>query len=181
MNCNEIKNIILESFGEKEISAELKEHLDSCPECNAYYHELNALSGFTGSDDDFILTTEEVDQMVEEIDIKISRMEPKTKTTSIWRYYVPVAAAVVLIFGITWMGGFFSSADNSAGTTIVDSMWVAINDADISNDVTGDELNFLINDYSSGVTTIQADQVVDELTEAEYEYLARNFDVGDIL
>lgn len=181
MNCDKMKNIILESFGDEQISAELKEHLDSCPECKAYFNELNALSGFAGSDEDFGLAPGEVDQMVEEIDHKINQLAPHKKTTPIWRYYIPVAAAVVLMLGISWMGGLFSGGGNIANNHLTDSILVAINDTDIANDVTGSDLNILIGDYSNGVTTISADQVVDELTEEEYEYLAQNFDIGDIL
>lgn len=181
MNCEQYKNLILESFGDENITSELKEHLNSCPECNAYYNELNALAGFAGSDDDFALAPNEIDRMVDKINSEIDQQQTTAKTTSFWRYYVPVAAAVVLMFGISWKAGFFNANDNTSDNRLRDSLALVINETDIENDLTGDDLNILIGDYSNGVTTFKADQVVDELTEEEYEYLAQNLDMGDIL
>lgn len=184
MNCEQIKIDLLESFGEENISAELKEHLDSCSECNAYYHELIALSEFTGSDEDFVLTNQEIDEMVETVDQKINQSEVVangTKSQTLWRYYLPVAAAVVLVFGLSWMGGLFSGRGTISDSNLADTIMIASNNTETTENVTGADLAYLINDYSSGVSSADADLVVEEITDEEYEYLAQNFDIGDIL
>lgn len=186
MNCNDYQNRLLESFGEKILPEDLEKHLKECKDCITFRDELTTISGNIGSDELFRLGDIEVERMAEKIDSRIDRieLEKETKAIPMWKYFVPVAAAIFLVLGIASVGNFIQMFDDGSEVAtkniIDDSIFVIIGNNDIE-DYSGISIDDLILDYTSQDNFISDAILTEDLTEEKYQYLEENFDIGEIL
>ena len=180
MNCQQIKDELLLLIGADTIPPNIQTHLDTCAECRRFWSELTAAADTLGSDEDFYLDDAALESAVNRVDARIDQLELKkvTNVRSAWFSYVPAAAAVILLVGISisaYLMGWFTSGNGQAGLTSPDTAWVTLENGDV------DILQDSNLDYFMYQSTASAELLYDELTEEELEYLDENFDVGEIL
>lgn len=103
MNCKQIQDELLLFVGDEHLPDDIRRHLDVCPECSAFFGEITSQADHLGKDDDFFMTDAELEASVAEVESKIDRLELEKviDVRSIWRTYVPVAAAVVVLVGMS--------------------------------------------------------------------------------
>lgn len=185
MKCDLMKDKLLESFGDKQLSNDLKDHLNGCSECQQYYHELLSLTDDIRFEKDFYLNNDDKEQLITKIDEKIDQQELRkvTNITPKWKSYVPVAAAIVMILGIalvSQLSYLFNGSDQVNITENNDSVWIDIDNSEIEF-VNNDIYENVLIDYSSVENSVTNDWIVDDVTEEEYQYILDNFDIGEIL
>jgi predicted anti-sigma-YlaC factor YlaD len=185
MKCDLIKDKLLESFGNTELTSDLINHLNECTECRQYYQELLSITDSIRFEEDFYLTQAERERFVAEVDKKIDQHELSkvTDITPKWKSYVPVAAAIVMILGIalvSQLSYLFDSSDQNNITDNNDSLWINIDKSEIEF-VNNDNYENVLIDYSSVENSVSNDWIIDDVTEEEYQYMLDNFDIGEIL
>lgn len=185
MNCERIKDELLTLVGTDGVPRDIREHLDTCVGCRAFWFELSGLSASIGSDEDFYLSGAELESAVNGVDARLDRLEIKkvTDVRSVWYPYVPAAAAVVLLLGISivaYLLGWFPSGNNQAGVTTPDFDWVSFENGD-TDIIDNDNIDYVMYQSAACNYTASRDLMYDDLSEEELEYLDENFDVGEML
>lgn len=177
MNCDNVKDLIAGSFGDEKLPEDILEHLEGCKECSEYYSDLMSLSSEINDESMFELTREEFDTAVANIESRIDQNSVKKSKASIWRTYIPAAAAVVLLLGVSMMTKFYNGSDGTTVNTNTDTLLAQTEVIEIQ--LSDDSFDNLLNEteeigqYYNGAE--------DELTEEEYNYLSANLEVGDLL
>ena len=186
MNCKDIQDTLLENFGVFDISEDIKNHLRECESCRAYYSELENLHKRMGTDNTFKLDEHQITNITEQINEKIDTLEveKETKATPMWKYFVPVAAGLVLVLGLALVGNLIHWFENGNGLAMnddyTDSVMVVISQTDLE-DYSGIEIDNILTEYSSQDDVVGEVLLIDDLTEEEYQYLEANLNIGDIL
>ncbi len=185
MNCQNIKDELLLMAGGGSLPDDIQKHVDGCAECRAFWLELTAMAGNLGSDEDFYLDETELESSIARVEQRIDQLELNkvTDVRSAWLSYVPAAAAVVLLLGISflaYMMGWFSSGDPGIADKSSDTaLWGLENgDMDIIEE---SSIDYVM--YQSATLNYAAPGTLlyEDITEEELEYLDENFDVGEIL
>lgn len=185
MNCEQIQNELLLYIGGYELPNDLREHLDSCSECRAFWTELSSVASGLGGDSDFYLDDAELESSVNRVDERIDSLELEKviDVRSAWRSYVPAAAAVVLLVGmslIIYTAGWLGGNGGQAVLPVEDSLLVTVGNGDI--DVLNQtDFEYLLYQVSIDGRTATSGDLYDGITDQELEYLEQNFDVGEIL
>lgn len=180
MNCHEIKEYLLENFGEKTIPAEVEQHIQTCAECREYHEELTRMLDDIGNDSTFYPNSDIVSQAVEAVDKQIDQSELKKSdaSTPIWKTFVPVAAALIVVLGTAMVMQMIPGGDD--GTTALSTGDTTIAMVD-EIDITAIDVETVLETTSDPYLNYSGTVLSDDLTEEEYEYLAENFDVGELL
>lgn len=185
MNCQQIKDELLTLVGSETMPQEIQEHLNTCAGCRTFWAELTALTGSLGSDENFYLGETELQSAVDGVDARIDQLEMRkvTDVRSAWYSYVPAAAAVILLVGISisaYLMGWFTRGDGQAELTSPDTAWVVLENGDLDV-IDNGSFDYVMYQSTAYDYTASAELLYDELTEEELEYLDENFDVGEIL
>jgi uncharacterized protein YkvS len=186
MNCKDYQNLILESFGKNIIQEELEKHLQDCAECRKFKNELGTLSVKLGGDELFSLEQFEVEQMVKRVDAQIDDIETdkEFKSTPMWKYFVPVAAAIFLVLGIAFVGNIIQMFDSSGGVAeneFNEDTVIALIDINDIEDYSNISIEEFMPDFSNQNRDISDEALENDLTEDEYQYLVENFNIGEII
>lgn len=182
MSCEKYQNEILENFGTDILSAETKEHLETCQQCRELLNDLKSARKDFGSDEAFFDI--DIEESVEAINQRIDNMEI-TKVISIpkWKSFVPVAAAIILVVGIGLLiqvPMLFNNGGQSANNGDTNGQLLKLTDDDVSELKQIDYAEF-IDDYSSEYDLDRDVLLNDDITEEEYQYLDKHLDIGEIL
>ncbi len=185
MNCEQVKDLLLESFGERVQSEEIAEHLRGCPACREFAEELNELMTVAGTNEDFFPDPEVTESLIAGVETRIDRMESAKATPvhSIWRSYIPAVAALLVVVGFSvtaYMLNMFSSKHSAQVSPDSNASLLVIKDADVDSLSSG-EVNFILNDYSADHSGTVSGDVYDNVSQEELEYLENNLKAGDIL
>jgi len=191
MDCNKIKNILDESFGST-LPVEIIDHLNSCQSCNDYWQEINTLSSALFNSSDLELSEKELDQAVVNINQVIDNQNSKiipiaNKYHSRWLVISRVAAVLAVI--MVSYGSFQLGQNNTAvlpqpvienSIDIFGSDLISWSDEE-DQELDDETVSLLIADYTSESGINAVENLLDDLTDEEIEYLEKNFDIGDIL
>lgn len=185
MNCNEVKDLIFESFGVQENNETLQKHLSSCEDCRKLYETLAAQAQDFGTDKNFELNQSEQANLLEKINADIDRQEidKAVNITPAWKSYVPMAAAILLVLGVGFISQLifkFGSGTDTATNQNDRVAYVGLTDEDIT-EIKSIELDEFVDQYSSQYDIDDEINMLDDLSEEEYQYLNENLDIGEIL
>lgn len=185
MNCREIQEELYLCAGVETLPADMKRHLDGCPECSQVWQELSAVLNNAGTDETYYQDRTFVTQMVTRVDTEIDLLELSKETSiwSLWKTYVPVAAAVVLILGLSFtvnQTDWFGSSSDQADLTSRDSL-VSILNGGSAIDLTSTDVSYLLTDFATERNQSATELLLEDLTDEEYEYLQNNLNAGEIL
>lgn len=185
MNCQQIKDELVLLIGADSIPQEIQKHLDSCDDCRAFWTELTAVTDSLGKDEDFYPDDATLESAVNRVDERIDQLEMKkvTDVRSAWFSFVPAAAAVILLVGVSvsaYLMGWFTPGNGQAGLTSPDTAWVTLENGDIDI-IQNSSLDYVMYQSTAYDYTASTELLYEELTEEELEYLDENFDVGEIL
>jgi len=187
MNCSECRDELLLRVGQAEpLPSGLRDHLNSCDECRKIYQELKVNCERLGNDTDFVPDGLTEEQFVAAVERRIERVRPSRVTWVAWRRYVPVVAAILIVFAITLLGyrelriehdnGVVQTAD----TLVSDGLLWTLYDQEI-NDFDDEFFNLILSDFVIDRYFDAGEQLLDDLSEEELQYLQENFNVGEIL
>lgn len=185
MTCQQIQDELLLLIGEKHLPEELQKHLAGCEQCRSFYDELTSAVGQIGSDEDFFVGEAEVERMVQKVDEKIDTVEltKVTNISSIVASYVPAAAAVILVVGVSFMAymfGWFGGNGQQMAWVHPDSTLVDVN-PEIIAEIDDNDMDYFFYGSSTGDYQATSNLLFEEMTEEDLKYLDENFDVKEIL
>ncbi|HPM37625.1 MAG TPA: hypothetical protein PK186_08730 [candidate division Zixibacteria bacterium] len=184
MTCAEVRDMLHESLGADELSGEAAAHLAGCPACRALHEELRATAEGARTAGEFELTDLESARLLARIDGEIERLdEAQRGRTPAWLpWLAPAAAAAALILAIALTGDRFDPrvAVTSDSPATAGEATAAAEDS-LYDDLDEPTVQALLEDVSARPAGEPSNALLDDLTDDEYEYLAKNFDIGDIL
>ncbi len=180
MKCNEIQQHLYEHLGESQLPEQIEAHLRSCDECRFAWNELQQLGQSIAGEESFYPETEELEALAAEVDRRIDAADRETKSTvRIWgRYLLPVAASILLLFGVTRMAQWFGGAE--VGQPVDDSLYTTVEQ--ISSEEFDDQtVDLLLQDFARDPAVEPGEWLLEDITEDELEYLKNSIDVGEWL
>ena len=185
MNCDRFKEELFDYLGFDNLPETLSGHLNECDECRNFWMELQNLGDHLGSDDTFSLNKSVCDSFVWEVNARIDELEieQKERPVKLINYLLPIAASIIILLGISLSGGYFGNNE----TNIVYNISADLNIQygyfleDEEDEMEVQFVDELLNDYSASVVNDPSEQLLDDLTDEEMEYLKANFNAGDIL
>ena len=185
MSCEKYEQELFESFGLSSQSQELQNHLKTCLTCQETFDNLQTLLPEIGVDEHFYQTDEDIVKSVEAVNVKIDQVElaKVVDVNSRWKAYVPMAAAILLIVGVGVIANLVLQLDdtmNTADNSVVEKIFVSLTDDD-SQELAQIELSELIDEYSTEYSLDTELNLLDEISEEEYQYLEDNLNIGEIL
>lgn len=188
MTCVQAKRMMDESFlaGGCHLPPEVEDHLGTCPECRAYYAQLQALGDTLAPLAGIALTPEEEAQLWAAVegaagaDVSQEFSSGKTRLFSFTRVLVTVAAVFVLMViflksDIPESPAFVFDVDDLQLTRVeIDDIAPLFVDGD------SDLLPSLVDDESAGyliqrIEPGQADDILEGITAEEIQWLTENF------
>ncbi len=184
MNCPYIQDELLLNVGSEVLPDNLQAHLDACSDCRAFWTELCSATRTVGSDEDFFLDQSTIETQVANVDRRIDELElgKVTDVRSAWRSFVPAAAAVVLLVGLSsavYMMGWFGSGPVLTDRPVEDTLMAqAPNVMDIIDE---NDIDYILYEFAADRNASTSELLMEDLTEEELEYLENNFDVGELL
>ena len=197
MNCKDVIELLVTGFGFDDLPAELRQHIDQCPDCMALQQELQSIHRKVEQSSEFDFTDAEIENAVAGVEKRldadivstITAKQNSSQFTTFANWLRPMAriAAVVLFVAATY--GAYRVGQLQVGTSPgIDSLVVSgdgIDESDWldSNTEYMDDamISTLIDDFSDHGYFEAGEAILDDLTDEEMEYLIENFDVGDIL
>ena len=178
MKCNEVKNELMFITDDKELTPSLREHLSRCIDCKAYYEETKNLFKDFGSDDLFSLTDSETDALMKNINNEINKKKPAT--VSLYRY-LSMAAAVILVLGVTYIARQTGEFDRTKSPIYSNRDSINENE-NIANVLNGDDEMYNLYFEQLNLENSETDeQFWYYLSDEDFEYLEDNFDVKELL
>jgi hypothetical protein len=169
--------------GQSRLPADLQRALDEDEELRAYFDELQSAARHLGTDDDFTPDYLSADIFAARVDAVIRRRQKTPNAGFHWRRVLPYAAAVVLGITSYFMADRLSNGSGPVQTGVVDSAYVGevaplTDETELVDD---DMVNLLIEDYGREAYFDASERLLDDLTDEQWEYLEKNFDVNEVL
>jgi hypothetical protein len=187
MNCEQVQERLELLFGSHDLPDELSEHLRDCAICEACQNELADLEQQLGSDDDFVLSEDDLNFAVRAVERRTNRSTDSNNTSPTWLQPVLRVAAVLLVaiafYGTYQFGLRQDATDLSDTAAAVNSNGGSIMSFYLDNDeVEIDEtmITVLIDNYSDGYLE-SGEVLLGDITAEELEYLLDNFEIGELL
>lgn len=185
MKCEKVQDELLLYFGRQELPEQLREHLSGCAECERFWLAAASVAQSLDRDEDFYADESEVEGLVARVDNAIDNIElgKFSRTASIWKTYLPVAAVVALMIGISlivFLLGSFGSERSQMASDGDDSLLVLYEEG-TSAELNEEDMRALLYDFATEQHESASEQLIDDLTEEEYEYLQKSLDIGEIL
>ena len=198
---NDKKNIydeLLLYLGQPELPGNLQKAVEEDEEIRQYWLELQNTSQKLGNDDDFLPSNIDADSFIDELNERIDTSLQTKRTPEKVITYSPsfykwagVAAMFILVAGISIFSLFFNRENGEISSVTIDNRAIAYYlglDPDISIDnydttltLSDNEFQVLVDNYTSQEPYQSLEGVIDDISEEEFEYLQKNFDVGDLL
>ncbi len=185
MSCDRFKEELFDYIGFDDLPNSIKEHLSECPECQTFWSELNSYGDKLGNESEFYPDESISDAFVGEVNARIDELESETKETpiKIINYLLPIAASIVILLGISLSSGYLGNSETNITNNFSGDLYMQYGSylEEDEDEMDIELLDELLNDYSTSVVSASDEQLLDDLTDEEMEYLKTNFDAGDIL
>ena len=188
MNCAHVKDELMLWFGQPGLPDELSDHLRQCRSCRAFWEKSVAVSGRLDQDSLFYPEPDETDRLVDSVMASLDARSPRnisvvSRLVSLWHRHVPVAAAAVLVLGISigmfLTGGTAFQTDLPESTVTVTEVVGIYDDGDMELD--DNSVGILIEELTRQHRWEASRWLLNDLTEEELDYLEESFNVGDLL
>lgn len=191
MNCERVTNYLEENFVATgfDLPDDIREHIDACDRCRAYFGELVSLGDILEPMADIALTPDEVIRLNADLDRSIDAAETsRSSYTSESRIFTltrlaMAAAAVMLIMMVSLNGEFRSGSgllqdieELSIGSVESENLAGLFTNGDVEalpSLVEGDSASYITGQVQPG----QADEIFETLTREELEWLMENLSV----
>ena len=182
MSCTHFREMLIDQFGQSDLTSELTGHLEICAECRRVWEELRGLQSEMGANTDSFPSAHESERVARLVDEQILR---ETQTTDLrrvsWFRYAAVAAtvAIVSISTVVWK----MSGNSALVVTGVDTVGQTIDSTttDTEEDFSVAAVATLLEDYAGHGSFTAGENLLGDLTDEEAAYLESKMSVGDIL
>lgn len=193
MDCREIQDELLLSFGTAPLEADLAEHLEGCPDCRAFWAELTQTGAIVPDGTAFEPSASERAALLSAIN-KDLEAAPAAVARPHWPWWsralqwvvpvpAPVVAAAVVVLAVVSLFTGLNRTSPSDSTPLLSPESATTSDTLTEELMQPDQptVEALVERYSSSRPTGGAEELLNDLTDDEYEYLVNHFDVGDIM
>lgn len=184
MTCEQVQRELTTCFGSDQVPQQVAEHLKRCGQCRELFEELAKLRRQLPSDELFHPGASDTATLATRVDSAVDGLERNvTQISSLLKQVVSVAAVVILMLGAGLSGYLLREHDTEAQQTDATSSLSYSTDweSDRYSDLDDKDVHLLLMDYTSSSGREAAENLLGDLTEEEFDYLASNFKVGDIL
>ena len=188
MNCDQAREELELSFGSREPSVEITEHLSKCEVCRSYHEQLTQLVAGLGEDQDIDLSPADIVRAIRGVE---QRLTPVLSTPVVsFSWLRPLARfAVAAMIVLVAYGAYELSKTNPDGAVSesdpsVDAGYGSVTAFLQYDDVTEMDDNMvseLIDEYSAGARMGADEALLGDITAEELEYLTKNLEVGELL
>lgn len=199
MNCRDCQDELLLMAGQDMLPDEITDHLAACPDCRERWRELETIKELISVQEDFLLDAIEQERVLTDVARRIGVSESgkadtvwrsvvlEPVTTVGWQTYLSMAAAILLLLGISMTGSWqerLSRTSTQAGGSpsdtgaMVSLLSLYDGGADQLDDVA---LNLIMSDYGQKGYFEASEQLLDDLSDEELQYLEKHFDLGEVL
>nr|MBN2278364.1 zf-HC2 domain-containing protein [candidate division Zixibacteria bacterium] len=182
MNCARFKEILSLKMGELDLSDEERIHLEGCASCRAYYDDLvqmeKSLEGLAIAP----LSAVEFAIVQEKLDRKITSY--LGRATGLYNFMVRYGSSVAAVFMIVFVSLVSHLGPATVENNVVEVNYTLLNSEDVlAVDQAFDEqyVQAMVGDYAETYGIGASDQLFNDITAEEYEYLVTNMDIGGIL
>lgn len=178
MSCEQVKEQLDLFFGSEKLPEEIEQHLVKCEDCRAYRRELMLLGEKLGMDSDFEPAPPDLEKAIASVEDRIDS-ETTTIVPVSWFRQLTRVAAVLLIAAVSYTTYLIGQKHGQEpAARVVDTVVTGTAD---SVEMDDHFVSILIQDFSSDSYFGAGEQLLDDLTEEELEYLTENMTVGDLL
>lgn len=193
MNCRDFQDELILWFG-GDLPEDRQAHVETCPECRDFWNQLVELQAAIPGDQEFYPSSAEAERLSSRV---MQSLPPRSRpgVSTSWRHWLsgamgrllrprPLGAAAVsvflLAFGLWWVS-------STPGDPIVDSstLMSELSPGFISDttlyEPESETVDLLVDGLAVLEPTTAARSILDDLSDEEYQYLAKNLTVEDIL
>lgn len=193
MNCRDFQDELILWFG-GDLPEDRRAHVEACPECRDFWNRLVELQAAIPGDQEFFPSSAEAERLSSRV---MQNLPPQSQSgiSTSWRCWLsgamsgllrprPLGAAAVsaflLAFGLWWVS-------STPHAPIVDSsaLMSELSPGFISDttlyEPESETVDLLVDGLAALEPTTAARSILDDLSDEEYRYLAKNLTVEDIL
>lgn len=192
MKCLDCQNELAVRFG-AELPQALQDHLDACDECRTYWNELFDIQRVLPDDKEFYPSSLDSERLASAVMQSLPSRPPAALHSGRGRLAdlirgllrprplgAAVVSALVLALGLWWV------ASTPTGPTMDTSAVIAELSSDYISDTTlyepeTETVALLVDELTVWEPATAARSVLDDISDEEYQYLAKNLTVEDIL
>ena len=186
MNCEQVRQELLEQFGEHGYSEAVTKHLQGCVSCKEFAEELGDLTRMAGGNEDFFPEPSVTQELIEGVERRLDNLRSTrvTPVRSAWHSYIPAVAALLVVIGFSataYMLNVFNSSNHRVDTGSKDTLLVVTGSSAADEEFSTGEVDSLLNDFAADRNETASEYLIDDLSADELEYLENNLKAGDIL
>jgi len=180
------REMLFEQFGNEQLPDEIKHEMESDDDLKREWEGLQKIKAALPDDFAFAVSDTELDSLCAAVDEKIDTVNVTSiKRNRIlsptWQRTIALAATLTLvIIGSLLFNQYQPQEDQTVATAdndIYSSLMITDDNVELSDPM----YNVLLMNYTSGATAEPASMLLDDLTEAEMEYLKKNFDIDELM
>jgi hypothetical protein len=186
MTCRECRDELELWVGQSELPPGIASHIESCPDCKAYWDELRGLAVSVANDTAFQVTSAQASRIKAGIERRMQSEQSTTITSLHWLRVAAVAASVIIVTGIGITGyranwfGHSVSTPNTTAVAVADTQTGNVAAEDVSEGLSDIDLSALESAVDS-TTTLDDATVLDSLSDEQIQYLESNLDVRGLI
>lgn len=178
MDCNEIRQILLEQFGRTDLPEMVGNHLKQCPQCTEFNEQLLQQAKLLAADNDFFPTASERDSIHKRAMSRLGRQKSAGRR---WPLLM-TAASVILIAGLAYVAKVMLEQSGNGGEQVeIEGMFVPEDNMIVANQSTNEQLELFIYELKAEHPLQTEELLSNDLTEDEFNYLDKNLTVGGLL
>jgi hypothetical protein len=180
------KDELYEHFGEEQLPEELKREIDSDNDLKREWDELQQIEASLPDESAFGVSDAELDELCAAVDEKIDHanvvsIKRRGILSPTWQRTVTLAATLALVIIGSLLFNQYQPREDQTAATADNEIYSSLMITDDNIELSDPMYNALLMNYSSGPMAQPASMLLDDLTDAEMEYLNENFDVDELM
>ncbi|MBD3333711.1 hypothetical protein GF356_12750 [candidate division GN15 bacterium] len=179
----EIKDSLLEHFGQDHLPQNLQTTLESNPEARAFWDELHNLDQTMPGDGAFYPDEQSFDDLIERVESEIDATVERKHLDSLTRpwYRAATIAASVALMAVAVMLALQMQDPTTDTAMLTTTETETVDDTTALIQPNESTTSALISEFASRQNVEASEWLLEDLTDEEFEYLQENFQVGDLL
>jgi len=177
---------LYEHFGDDQLPEELKRQINGDDDLKREWDELKDTKAMLPDESAFAVSHAELDELCAAVDEKIdmanvTSIKRRSILSPTWQRTVALAATLTLVIISSLLFNQNQPQEDETAATADNEIYSSLMITDDNIELSDPMYNALLMNYSAGPTAQPASMLLDDLTDAEMEYLNENFDVDELM